>query len=1198
MKKLVIILMAVLFVCFSFGQAADLFFSEYIEGGSFNKALEIYNGTGAEVDLSNYVMRGNHNGSAWEEVFTFGNAKLADGDVYVICHSAAAAEILAEADTIVQDPYNGGTSNAANFNGDDVRALCKVNGTDTTIIDLFGMYDLTDPGSGWAVAGVDNGTKDHTLVRKQSVTTGNPDWTASAGTNADDSEWIVYDKDIFTYLGYHDGPVVNLDLNLTFEDDTDNANWGVYDGVAGYTTVSHNATGGVDGTGAIEFGDGGYQFTIKRPIIATVGTNFQLSVDVKTLGWDDGDTFPITIAIEGIVETPVSASINSLADFTNIELSGTTTQDSGYIAIVGSNTLAANVGGEIKVWLDNLVFDDDVQASGPPQVTFRVNTSTMGEGVTDSTGVMHIRGDMNGWNDANPMTNVGGDYWETTIELSEGTYGFKFTYTDNITGGLKWESIDNRSVTVGAEDMVVDLAYFDNVIPYTPTDTVDVWFRVNMAGVLDYDGTSPVGVRGAIPIDPGWATAVEMVKEGETDFYSGLVSFPVSQIGDTVAYKFVWGPLSGWDDVHWESPKYDVLPSGDRYVIVNSDTTLAFKYFNDAPPTTDIKDYNVTIVMNTSTMDNVTDSTALFFVTGSYDGWAHDDDTLTQVGDYCAKTFTFTGPGSGLDLEFTFFYKMLATIDQQNWQGGDNLKPTITSDTTLVYYWQNGNTPPYTPTDSIDVWFRVNMAGVADYDGTSPVGVRGAIPLDPGWATAQELTQEGESDYYSGLISFPSSDVDSTRAYKFVWGPLSGWDNVHWESPKYDVLQSGDRYINLKNDTTLAFKYYSDEPPGDLDPVTSQVAFFVDMGAYEELGLFSVARKDSMQIRGSFNGWNDGNPLLCKMVRQPGTTIYGIVAEITDFPEKEIQYKFYMKMSTESIDYWKNNGINDIHVDWGYEVPPTMGGGNRTMIYDGVEGQIQMIDVAFYNGLPARGIIPTETTVPVTFNIDMSQVDGFNAATDSVLFNFKDEWQVNALGLRDSTLKYTDDDGDGVYTITIDFEGPTAYTLIYTVSWASPDGTVEEGGGFDYGRFRCRYIEPTSTNPITWPTAYICPTDVFTEDPPLAVEEPPLSGVGLVKENNVVVTEFKLEQNFPNPFNPTTEIRFSIPVNETTTLTIYNMLGQIVNQVKYDNVSIGNYSYTWNALDNNGNKVSTGVYFYELRVGNRFNETKKMLLLK
>jgi len=184
--------------------ATDLFFSEYIEGSSYNKALEIFNGTGAAVDLSNYVIRGNHNGSAWEEVFSFPvGTMLANGDVYVLAHELANASILAEADSIVLDPYGTGTSNVVNFNGDDVRALCKVAGTDTTIIDIIGLYDLVDPGSGWDVAGVTTATANHTLVRKSSVTQGDTVWATSAGTDADNSEWVVYGVDYIADLGSH-----------------------------------------------------------------------------------------------------------------------------------------------------------------------------------------------------------------------------------------------------------------------------------------------------------------------------------------------------------------------------------------------------------------------------------------------------------------------------------------------------------------------------------------------------------------------------------------------------------------------------------------------------------------------------------------------------------------------------------------------------------------------------------------------------------------------------------------------------------------------------------------------------------------------------------------------------------------------------------------------------------------------------------
>ena len=62
-----------------------------------------------------------------------------------------------------------------------------------------------DPGAGWEVCGVADGTKDHTLVRKSSVVAGNEGaWIESAGTDADDCEWIVLDQNDWTMLGFHE----------------------------------------------------------------------------------------------------------------------------------------------------------------------------------------------------------------------------------------------------------------------------------------------------------------------------------------------------------------------------------------------------------------------------------------------------------------------------------------------------------------------------------------------------------------------------------------------------------------------------------------------------------------------------------------------------------------------------------------------------------------------------------------------------------------------------------------------------------------------------------------------------------------------------------------------------------------------------------------------------------------------------------
>ena len=162
----------------------ELFFSEYVEGSSYNKAQEIFNGSGQPVDLSTYQVTVSFNGGASEKSLNL-SGTLAPGDVYVLAHGRASSAILAVAD--VTNDF------VINFNGDDA-VILKKNGV---IIDVIGKIG-EDPGSYWGSGSVT--TKDHTLRRKMNVTHGD--------ANGDDAfdpatEWDGYAKDTFDGLGFH-----------------------------------------------------------------------------------------------------------------------------------------------------------------------------------------------------------------------------------------------------------------------------------------------------------------------------------------------------------------------------------------------------------------------------------------------------------------------------------------------------------------------------------------------------------------------------------------------------------------------------------------------------------------------------------------------------------------------------------------------------------------------------------------------------------------------------------------------------------------------------------------------------------------------------------------------------------------------------------------------------------------------------------
>ena len=99
------------------------------------------------------------------------------------------------------------------------------------------------------------------------------------------------------------------------------------------------------------------------------------------------------------------------------------------------------------------------------------------------------------------------------------------------------------------------------------------------------------------------------------------------------------------------------------------------------------------------------------------------------------------------------------------------------------------------------------------------------------------------------------------------------------------------------------------------------------------------------------------------------------------------------------------------------------------------------------------------------------------------------------------------------------------------------------------------------------------------------------------KEGTIQPKSFKLAQNYPNPFNPVTTLRYDLPENGLVYITIYDMLGNIVNNLVNTNQSSGYKSIQWDATNNQGEPVSAGVYLYKIQAGD-FVDTKKMILLK
>ena len=138
------------------------------------------------------------------------------------------------------------------------------------------------------------------------------------------------------------------------------------------------------------------------------------------------------------------------------------------------------------------------------------------------------------------------------------------------------------------------------------------------------------------------------------------------------------------------------------------------------------------------------------------------------------------------------------------------------------------------------------------------------------------------------------------------------------------------------------------------------------------------------------------------------------------------------------------------------------------------------------------------------------------------------------------------------------------------------------------------YINVTNSNPFTLtapgPGNYIVNAG---HSGPLRWDSASVSiTVTAVGENSLNLSEFKLCEKYPNPFNPSTSIRYSIPEGSFTSVKIYNSLGSEVATLVNETKPAGTYEVEFNASN-----LSSGIYYYTLQAGS-FSETKKMILMK
>jgi hypothetical protein len=203
----------------------------------------------------------------------------------------------------------------------------------------------------------------------------------------------------------------------------------------------------------------------------------------------------------------------------------------------------------------------------------------------------------------------------------------------------------------------------------------------------------------------------------------------------------------------------------------------------------------------------------------------------------------------------------------------------------------------------------------------------------------------------------------------------------------------------------------------------------------------------------------------------------------------------------------------------------------------------------------------------------------------------------------DGTFQTKVDYGAGNYSFDVfcaDLDGDTDLDLA-VANWGSDnvsilknngDGTfqakVDYGAGNGAGPVFCADLDGDTDLDLAVVNSGNVSILLNRTIPPVYVEQ---------GKDDTKISSFCLSQNYPNPFNQSTKIEFTLSHSGFVSLNIYDILGRKVRNLVTENLSSGYKSVLWDGKDDSGKEVSSGIYFYQLKIGD-FSQAKKLVLLK
>ena len=1170
----------------------ELFFSEYAEGSSNNKYIEIYNGTGADVDLSNYaIVRYNNGSTDTENLYTF-SVTLTTGEVYVIAN--------AEADATGILPYNdddGTNAGVTWYNGDDYLGLIyDANGDGTfdnssEVIDVIGLFG-EDPGSGWDVAGVSTATGEHTLVRKSTVTSGNTDWSASAGTNESNSEWVVLDQDTWDYLGSHPHSITFLPTigSIAFEpsspteaDDVTVSAVITDDGTIASATLTYN-TGSTD-TDVTMANSTGDTYTGTIPA-QTAGTTVTFSI--TAVDNEDGTT---TSAESSYMVNPTGGEITAIHDIQyTTDSSGDSPLDGQTVTISGIVTAefwgsSSNsylyvqdaegpwngvVCFEYGGWdtfdfsssagtLHSVAEGDSVTVIGTVDEYY---CSTCDDGLTEITGVTAVIIHGPAVNMINPSIVAPGQI---------------------MTGGSDAEKFESCLITV--QDVTVDnpdlgfgeWSASDGTNSMRLDDVWDYYYYpengqslAEVSGVMTYSyGNTKLLPRLARDIveangDPIRIQRIQQVlysdlikaavdTRSDSSYFSiglhgsswsppagsptittrGIVTMPtgLSYAGSGVKFIFAdvnGGPWSAIMSYDSDSSAFPVLFEGD---LVELTGTVA-EYRSDVS--------NMTEIWITEPVDILDIEQSLPVVDTVNTGDLRWPTTAEQWGN--AMVRIEDGIVTNNDLQYEVF-----AVDD----GTGSVFVDDDSDSIYTHFGTVGPPPVGSLVQSMEGWLYHHYGSYADSTTYKlcPLYVED-IEFGSGPPSIRDLSRDpcapttSDNEVAVSCVIMDNSTISEALLHYSV----DGGDYV-----SVAMTSAGDStftgVIPVAN-TNIVYYYITatDDGADQSEPKTSVYPYNTD---HDQLGFHVTDNLTIGMVQET--PWLSGNSLYIDCL----VTVSGKVT-VDSYDYTSGSYNSYAMQSSNSQwsgIFFDGSSLSSLTISRG---------DNITITGDVIEhyGSTKIINVTN----PTINSNGNEINAKAAQTIDLMQNADEVESYEGVLVKL-DNVTVSAVNQHDWSIT----DASGMEALIDDD--------MATMDADNAMSELVEGQQLSYimGIFNYSFG--------TYKVQIRDAADLGTT-------------VGIDDDVKVNPYEYALHDNFPNPFNPETQIRFSLGGQENVKLVIYDIMGrQVRTLVNGDSFNSGFHVLNWNGRDNIGEKVATGMYIYRIKAGD-FIADKKMLLVK